>query len=138
MVYSGWEIFDKLNKFPATTQSLDAAEVASHKLKVIHEELGQSLKTCQSDLNSFWKGNGATNAAAGLAPPSDPHPIDGKHVAAGSGGGTRAAGFGGGPSTYTPHPVLGVTRHQHRRSATLSRIHCTDGAVDHAHGAQSA
>jgi hypothetical protein len=29
VVYSGWEIYDKLNKFDSTTQSLDAAEVAS-------------------------------------------------------------------------------------------------------------
>jgi hypothetical protein len=30
MVYSGWEIYDKLNSVPAT-QFLDAAQQASHK-----------------------------------------------------------------------------------------------------------
>jgi hypothetical protein len=68
MVYSGKEIFDKLNAFPATTQSLDAAEVASHKIKEIHHDISKSMTDSQAALNSFWKGKGAENAAAGLAP----------------------------------------------------------------------
>ncbi|MEC3980655.1 hypothetical protein [Amycolatopsis sp. H20-H5] len=68
MTYSGWEIFEKLNSNPATTTRLDAAQVASHKLKVIHEDITRSMESSQTALASFWKGKAAESGAAGLAP----------------------------------------------------------------------
>ncbi len=68
MTYSGWEIFTKLNANPATTETLDRAQVSSHKLMVIHEELSTALGNSQTALSSFWKGKAAESGAAGLAP----------------------------------------------------------------------
>jgi hypothetical protein len=68
MVYSGWEIYTKLNAVPSTTQSLDSAQQASVKLKDVHHSIAEAMRTSQSSLSVFWKGKSAENAAAGLAP----------------------------------------------------------------------
>jgi len=68
MVYSGWEIYTKLNAVPATTQSLDAAQRASHTIKDIHHEITSTMRSTQASLGTFWKGKGAEGGAAGLAP----------------------------------------------------------------------
>jgi hypothetical protein len=47
MTYSGWEIFTKLNANPATTETLDKAQVASHKLMVIHEDISKAMGDSQ-------------------------------------------------------------------------------------------
>ncbi|MDT7726617.1 MAG: hypothetical protein QOI21_3193 [Actinomycetota bacterium] len=68
MVYSGHEIYEKMNANPRTTETLDAAEVASDKLRVAHIDLAQSLSKAQGRMDSFWKGKSATSAAGGLNP----------------------------------------------------------------------
>ncbi|HEV7973501.1 hypothetical protein [Amycolatopsis sp.] len=68
MVYSGHEIYEKMNANPRTTETLDAAEVASDKLRVAHIDLAQSLSKAQGGMDSFWKGKSATSAAGGLNP----------------------------------------------------------------------
>ncbi|MFI7116478.1 hypothetical protein [Amycolatopsis sp. NPDC049868] len=68
MTYSGWEIFTKLNTNPATTETLDKAQVSSHKLMVIHEDISKAMGDSQTALSSFWKGKAADSGTAGLAP----------------------------------------------------------------------
>ncbi|WP_329069505.1 hypothetical protein [Amycolatopsis sp. NBC_01480] len=67
MTYSGWEIYQKIHE-PGDTSTLTAAQNSSGKLKGIHEQLAQTITDTQSSLNSFWKGEAADGAAAGLRP----------------------------------------------------------------------
>jgi len=67
MTYSGWEIYQKIHE-PGDTSTLAAAQTSSGKLKGIHEQLAQTITGTQNSLNSFWKGEAAEGAAAGLRP----------------------------------------------------------------------
>ncbi|MDT7726950.1 MAG: hypothetical protein QOI21_3526 [Actinomycetota bacterium] len=68
MVYSGWEIYEKMHANPTSTQTLATTEQASEKIKVIHENLVTKMTTTQQGLSTFWKGMAAESGAAGLAP----------------------------------------------------------------------
>ena len=68
MAYSAAEIFMKMNSNCNTTQRLDEAQQASHRLEVVHREMAESLSTGQKTLSNFWKGNAAESATAGLNP----------------------------------------------------------------------
>jgi hypothetical protein len=68
MAYSGADIFMKMNSNCATTQRLDSAQQASHRLEVVHHEMADALGTCQEGLNTFWKGKGAESASGSLTP----------------------------------------------------------------------
>lgn len=68
MAYTGAEIFMKMNSNCNTTQRLDAAQLASHRLEVVHREMADSLSNGQKSLNKFWKGDGAETASSGLTP----------------------------------------------------------------------
>lgn len=58
----------KMNSNCNTTQRLDEAQQASHRLEVVHREMAKALSNGQKDLNEFWKGNAAESATAGLNP----------------------------------------------------------------------
>ncbi|SFP82847.1 hypothetical protein SAMN05421810_103539 [Amycolatopsis arida] len=68
MAYSGAEIFWLMNANAATTEKLDAAQQASHRLEVTHQQMAVTLGRGQMELLQFWKGGGAESASAGLVP----------------------------------------------------------------------
>ncbi len=80
MTYSGWEIFTKLNANPNTTSRLDRAQVSSHKLMTIHEDIGKAMTTSQTALSAFWKGKAAESGAAGLGPLIETSRIAGENM----------------------------------------------------------
>lgn len=67
-MYTGAQIFELMNSNCSTTETLDQAQVASHRLEVAHTELADALMAAEGRVNTFWSGAGADSASNGFKP----------------------------------------------------------------------